>query len=210
MVFPEEDELTKEDYVIIAGDFGFIFDHTKSGTKELKWLDWLENRKYTVLFVDGNHECHPRLNALETKDMFSGTVGVVRDGIYHLRRGEVYIIGGKKFFAFGGADSIDKDWRIQGISWWPEEIPSVIEFNYGWKNLERNNWEVDYVITHTAPDSVLPDFFRTVKPRDPTTIMLDRYYEKLSFKLWVCGHWHCDSEFSPNVQCLYNTVKELK
>lgn len=53
--FPEGKSLTKNDYVIIAGDFGCVWDY-KGESKEEKFnLDWLENLPFTVLFVDGNH-----------------------------------------------------------------------------------------------------------------------------------------------------------
>lgn len=36
-----------------------------SGSNEEKyWLDWLGDRPWTTLFVDGNHECFPHLAEL--------------------------------------------------------------------------------------------------------------------------------------------------
>ena len=52
-VFREQERLTKEDYVIICGDFGGIWDGSDT---EQQWLDWLADRPFTTLFVDGNHE----------------------------------------------------------------------------------------------------------------------------------------------------------
>ena len=54
--FPEQKEMTKEDYVIICGDFGGIWDVGWESKNEKHWLDWFEERSYTLLFVDGNHE----------------------------------------------------------------------------------------------------------------------------------------------------------
>lgn len=47
------DSLTSDDYLIIAGDFGFPWDFS---AEECADIAWLESRPYTVLFVDGNHE----------------------------------------------------------------------------------------------------------------------------------------------------------
>ena len=47
------DSLTSNDYLIIAGDFGFPWDFS---AEECADIAWLESRLYTVLFVDGNHE----------------------------------------------------------------------------------------------------------------------------------------------------------
>lgn len=47
------DSLGSDDYLIIAGDFGFPWDFS---AEECADIAWLESRPYTVLFVDGNHE----------------------------------------------------------------------------------------------------------------------------------------------------------
>lgn len=47
------DSLTGDDYLIVAGDFGFPWDFS---AEECTDIAWLESRPYTVLFVDGNHE----------------------------------------------------------------------------------------------------------------------------------------------------------
>ena len=54
--FPEQKEMTKDDYVIICGDFGGVWDVGWESKSEKYWLDWFEERSYTLLFVDGNHE----------------------------------------------------------------------------------------------------------------------------------------------------------
>ena len=54
--FPEQREMTKDDYVIICGDFGGVWVRDEESTEEKWWLDWLEERSFTTLFVDGNHE----------------------------------------------------------------------------------------------------------------------------------------------------------
>ena len=51
--FPEQAGMTKEDYMIICGDFGGVWD---GGKKEERNLDWLEDLPFTTLFVSGNHE----------------------------------------------------------------------------------------------------------------------------------------------------------
>lgn len=51
--FPIQDQLTKDDYVIICGDFGGVWDgrwHDK------RCMDDLNARNFTTLFIDGNHE----------------------------------------------------------------------------------------------------------------------------------------------------------
>ena len=59
--FPEQKEMTKDDYVIICGDFGGVWDKEKETKEETFLLDWLDCKPYTTLFVDGNHENFDRL-----------------------------------------------------------------------------------------------------------------------------------------------------
>ena len=105
-IFPEQKEMTRDDFVIICGDFGLWAD-----TKEEKyWLDWLNDKPFTTLFVDGNHENFTRLNnEFEVVGFHGGKAHKVRDNIYHLIRGYVFDICDKKIFTFGGAKSHDID-----------------------------------------------------------------------------------------------------
>ena len=45
--------LTRDDVVIVAGDFGFVWDGSNA---ERYWLDWFESKPWATCFVDGNHE----------------------------------------------------------------------------------------------------------------------------------------------------------
>ncbi|MBR6850453.1 MAG: metallophosphoesterase, partial [Lachnospiraceae bacterium] len=105
--FPEQKELTKDDFVIICGDFGGIWDVEAEGKSEKYWLDWFDERPYTLLFVDGNHENFDRLYAYLEKEWHGGRVHEIRPSVLHLMRGQIYEICGKKIFTFGGASSHD-------------------------------------------------------------------------------------------------------
>ena len=52
-IFYEQEAMTKDDYMIICGDFGGVWDGSPN---ERHWLDWLEAKPFTTLFVSGNHE----------------------------------------------------------------------------------------------------------------------------------------------------------
>lgn len=91
--FPEQKEMTKNDYVIICGDFGGVWD---GSNEEKYWIKWLKNKNFATLFIDGNHENFDMLYSLPTVDFCGGTAHKVDNGIYHLIRGEIYTIDGKK------------------------------------------------------------------------------------------------------------------
>ena len=102
--FPQQKHMSREDYVIITGDFGGLWD---GGPKDWYWLDWLSGKPFTTLFVDGNHENFDLLNALPEKEWHGGRVHEVRENILHLMRGQIFTFGGLTWFTMGGASSHD-------------------------------------------------------------------------------------------------------
>lgn len=59
--FPEQANLARNDFVIICGDFGGLWE---SSAEENYWLDWLNDKPWTTLWVDGNHENFTLLSGL--------------------------------------------------------------------------------------------------------------------------------------------------
>lgn len=111
--------LTKSDYLIICGDFGLVWDNSE---EDRRWRKWLNQRNYTTLFVDGNHENFDLLNNHPVQQWHGGKVHRISDSIIHLMRGQVFEIDGKSFFTMGGAESHDKADRILGKSYWSNEL----------------------------------------------------------------------------------------
>ena len=105
--FPEQREMTKDDYVIICGDFGGVWMRYEESEKEKWWMDWLEDKPFTTLFVDGNHENFDRLYSYPVEEWNGGKIHRIRPSVIHLMRGQVFTIEGKKIFTFGGAKSHD-------------------------------------------------------------------------------------------------------
>ena len=223
--FPIQKHMDKSDYMIVGGDFGIWHDNAE----ERYNLDELSNRKFTTLFVDGNHENYSRLCTEEyvkymrgeditgadqgeypLLDMFGGKVQKIRDGVYHLLRGEIYTIHGKKILAFGGASSHDisdgildranfksdeefyetvylwrktrRMWRIKDVSWWPQEIPNEDEMRHCMENLAKHDFKVDYIVTHCAPE-MMHRLMGYDEP-DACNKFLQQVAEKTTFSKW--------------------------
>lgn len=206
--------LTKQDVLIVLGDMGVIWDAQET-RRERTLINWYNELPFTVVFVDGNHENHDRLEQLPTAEKWGADVGVVSYSLFHLRRGRVYEIGGKKIFAFGGGFSIDKASRQEYISWWKQELPSMKEMKLGstWLQ-EKTDGNIDFVVTHTGPREVVKRITNsfTMKYKDASEEyelqeFLQDVAHNINFKMWVFGHFHFETVLlDGKFRCLYNSI----
>jgi hypothetical protein len=208
--WPDQKELTKEDILIILGDCGLLWA-SNWDKEELYWAKWLTSKRFLTCFIDGNHENFDRINKLPIIPFHGGLAGIAYEDnngiILHLKRGEVYNISGSTIFTFGGAQSTDKEHRIFGLSWWPEEVPNYAECDHAIENLEKVNFKVDYILTHTAPTSIITDFsFINASKRidDPTSRFLEDVLKRTEFKQWHFGHFHTTQHKDMKFLCHYN------
>lgn len=125
----EGKNLTHDDYLVIAGDFGIPWEFSIT---EDDLIYWIESRPWTTLFVDGNHERFNWWKDQPIEEWHGGRVQRLSkySRIRRLMRGEVFDFDGTTLFTMGGATSVDREWRIEGYSWWPEELPSEKEIKY--------------------------------------------------------------------------------
>lgn len=230
--FPEQKEMTREDFVIVCGDFGLWHDTAE----ERDWFDRLGKKPFTLLFVDGNHENFDRLYGGEfcIVDFHGGKAHQIRENVYHLMRGYVFELCGKKFFAFGGARSRDIDdgildaddfdddkafehvvkrwsaerrkFRINHVSWWEQELPSEAEMEFGLKTLEKCGNEVDFIISHCCPQQIVSVFAGGFCQSDVLTSYFNVVAETVGFTKWFFGHYHDDQVIMHKFMMLYEQI----
>ncbi len=193
---------TKKDYLIICGDCGLVWE---GGKEETYWQNQIEEKKFTTLFLDGNHEDHRRLLQYPEERWNGGKIHRIRSSILHLMRGQIFEIEGMVFFVMGGAASTDKAMRKEGFDWFPEEIPSKEEREEALTNLERMNWKVDYVLTHTAPTDIIYKIGRKDRA-DEFTDFLQKIEERLNYRHWYFGHFHEDQKIDEKSTLLYQKI----
>ena len=229
-IFYEQVGLTKNDCVIICGDFGGIWD---GSAEERYWLDWLDAKPYTTLFVSGNHENFDMLAEYPNEDWHGGKVHYIRPSVIHLMRGQIYSIQGKTFFTMGGGSSHDISggilepddpqfkrkcrkldhsgalYRVNHRSWWKEELPSEEEYRTARANLDRYDWKVDYIVTHCGPTSVQDELSGGFYKADALTDFLEEVADGCQFKYWFFGHYHDDSIIKKKYVLLYEQIIKL-
>ena len=193
--------LKKGDTLLVCGDFGFIWDGSKAEEKRLKSL---EKRKYTIAFLDGRHENFTLLNAYPTEEWNGGKVGRINKQVVHLRRGEIYTIEEHTYFAFGGGESDDKDFRVPGESWWPEEMPAEEEMRRGLKNLETRGNTVDVVLTHMPSGKSRARL--GASREDGMGLYLNHVEDTVTCQRWYFGCLHRDKAISPRRRCVFRDI----
>jgi predicted phosphodiesterase len=229
--FPEQKDLTKDDYVIICGDFGGVWDVGWESKNEKYWLDWFEERNFTLLFVDGNHENFDRLYGYPVKEWHGGKVHELRPHVLHLMRGQIFDIEGKRFFTFGGASSHDIDagilevddpdfkkkkkeldreyalYRINHLTWWERELATDEEMEEGFNNLLAHNNTVDFIITHcsaTSTQRMICD--ESDRGPDTQTDFFEYIKNHITFTKWFFGHYHDNINISDKEILIYEQI----
>lgn len=218
--WPEGKKLHKSDFLLIAGDFGLVWyppAHPRA-TEQQYWLKWLSEKPWTTLFVDGNHENFDLLDRYDIGQKWGGKVSKIAESVFRLHRGQTFDIDGKKLWSFGGGYSYDKAIRTPGLSWWPQEIPNYREMTEGMQTLEKIDYAVDLVLTHTAPSTVAALALCQVpskcdEPHNGGERGLRDYFETIATRLklndkWIFGHFHIDQSFG-KYRAIYSDIIRL-
>ncbi|MBQ8383323.1 MAG: metallophosphoesterase [Clostridia bacterium] len=202
-LFPDR-EMTKDDYVLICGDCGAVWD---CGSSDAYMRRWFQSKRWTALFVDGNHENHDALDQFPVTEWMGGKVHRICNSVIHLMRGQVYDIDGHTLFTMGGASSHDMLYRKEGVTWWSRELPSSEEYAEALRNLSARQNRVDYVITHCVGSRTQAMIDPTYKT-DALTEFLDQI-EEMDFGHWYFGHYHVDRDLDEKHSALYDRVIKL-
>ena len=223
--------MTKDDFVIICGDFGGVWSEGGEDSEERYLLKWLQEKPFTTLFVDGNHENFDRLyEEYPVKEWHGGNVHEIRPSVLHLMRGQVFELCGKTFFAFGGASShdvsggildrsdpsyqekkrkLDRGWkpyRINHLSWWKEELASEEEMEEGRNNLAAHDNRVDFIVTHSCASSVQDAIGEGLFQKDRETEYLEEILQTVQFQKWFFGHYHDNRNVDEKKILLYEQI----
>ncbi|GAA4032579.1 hypothetical protein GCM10023063_14820 [Arthrobacter methylotrophus] len=175
--------------VIHVGDLAVLWPAANDKDKFTKALARrLEEHGLTLIFIDGNHDVHPKLRALPVNEE---GFGVITDRLLYAPRGHRWQLGGVRFGALGGAYSVDRRTRKLNSSWWIGEETSEADV------LRLGHGSLDVLITHEVPAGidVVPQIFGEL----PEFIEREAYANRLLVrdavrntepKLVFSGHWH--------------------
>ena len=197
-------------------------------------MDWLEGRPFTTVFVTRNHENYDALRKYPLEEWRGGIIRRIRPSVILLERGQIFDLGGKRFFTMGGASSHDIQdgilepddplfkkkcrrldargamYRVNHRSWWKEELPSAEEYQTARANLDSVGWAVDYIISHCCPTSVQDELSGGFYKADALTDFLEEVAQRCQFKYQFFGHYHTNRVIWEKYVLLYEQIIRLK
>lgn len=179
------------DHIIQLGDFGLYWSGYADEFTQAAWRMFKNTRSLIVL--PGNHENYTVLDERGWLTRRSPVVLPQRAGFY-MPTGARVRIGESWCLFYGGAFSIDKAYRTEGRSWWPEEVSTPEQ------HVHAMHWNgrVDTVLSHDAPlwanivvgrrmhDADKMDWPETLVNRTKLQEVADKYHPTS----WFHGHWH--------------------
>lgn len=192
--FSEQTEMTKDDYVIICGDF---FDRLYSYPIE----EW---------------------NGGKVHKIRSSVIHLMRGQIYQLEDKKIFTFGGASSHDISGGilelddpdykekkKKLDQGWlpyRINHVSWWEQELPSENEMEEGLKNLAVYGNEVDFIVSHCCSSSTQALLGGGLFTPDVLTNYLEQIRQTTKFKKWFFGHYHDNKNVNAEEILLYEQV----
>ncbi len=193
--------LGKNDFLIICGDFGFVWD---GSPKELSVLKKIGSKKYTTLFITGSHDNYDLLDSCPETDFCGGRARIVSKRLYMLKSGYIFNIDGHSLFAFGGGGS---DADIIAESTEKQEHTYESDFELGIRHLEEADNIIDYIITHEPPASIA-QFLDNSIAAEISLNSLNIYFDKIKgnvvFKMWFFGKLHRNKLVPPRYMAVFD------
>lgn len=203
------------DIMIILGDAGINFS---SYYNDINKKRFIKKIPITFFCVHGNHEKRPNTVFKDTGEQVYKEVHFYNGIAYHeeeypniyfAKDGEVYDFNTLRTLVIGGAYSVDKDYRLEnGYPWFEDEQPDDTTKNKVREVIKHYNYDFDIILTHTAPYTYMPVemFLRHIdqsKVDNSTEKFLNEIEEKIKYKKWYCGHYHCNKTID-KVHILYD------
>ncbi len=165
--------------VLQCGDFGYfpnsIFRDSRGNIHY--WKMEFKNKNTKIYWIDGNHEDHWGLSSLENNEIYPN--------VFYMKRGSILTLSdGRNVLFMGGALSIDKHDRIEGIDWFREETITQKDL----MNIPDKN--IDIVISHTLPNEFDVFDYHIKFDHDTSRDALSTILEYYKPDLWFGGHMH--------------------
>lgn len=179
-------EKVENSLLVQVGDCGLGFHKKTYEEENLKIInDTCIKNNNQLLLLFGNHDSRERFTFFREKNIFNNIVFLNDYEIIEYKNQTIQFIG--------GAISIDRTGRKEGVSYWQDECvaykPELLK-------------EVDVLVTHTAPSHCFPQQFNEmvygwagedaylIEDLTDERAVMDEIFKKCKPKYHYYGHFH--------------------
>ena len=203
-------EISEDDMLIVLGDacINFFLNDEDVNLKR-----YLNSFKLKLFCIRGNHEERPEnISTYKEVDMFGGKVYIEDEfpNLIFAKDGETYNIDGKSFLVIGGANSVDKEYRIaHGIEWFKDEQLTSDEKSKILEKVKEKHFDI--VLSHTCPYKYEPRevFISGIdqsKVDKSMEYFLDEIEKNIDYDKWYCGHYHTEKQVD-KLEFMFGRIK---
>lgn len=203
--------------LIILGDAGLNWTLGEEDSHMKNFLSKTYN--FRIYCIRGNHEARP-VDVPGMELIFDNDVcGEIYfqkkwPNIRYFKDFGIYNILGYTIGIIGGAYSVDKWYRLEhGYTWYENEQLNESERTAALEYFKDKS--VDIMLTHTSPLKFEPtDLFLSgidqSKVDKTMELFLNEIEEKVYYKVWAFGHYHCDRLERPGVEQFYKDTEDIE
>ena len=192
--------------VLVCGDFGYWPRDVNIKT------ELIVPGNVFVYFCPGNHEDWEALHKLK---LDANGMYEVTPNVWYCSFGSKLDIDGTIYMFLGGAESVDRFYRIPDVSWFKHE--GITEEAMS-ELLAKDMDLVDVVISHTCPDCVRGDTIAVcdrIYPVFPNPDLgnsekqLERFNEAYKPKHWYYGHFHTRNTIKKDNHQIFEALGDI-
>jgi Icc-related predicted phosphoesterase len=169
----------KADHYIQVGDFGVW--------PQIDYYGKIVDPGKPVYWIRGNHEWEPDIvNLTEVTEL--------RPNMFFVPDGSILELDGIKLGFLGGAESIDKAWRREGVSWFASESLKLASVHKLYDNMAKMG-RIDILVTHTPPSWVCKAMLPSGSEMHPSSKLVEAAWDHCGRPPLICGHMHESKTF---------------
>lgn len=197
--------LKENDVMIVLGD---LADDWSKEEDQFWFINSIEKYKVQFLFIDGNHEDFKKINTFPVQYWNDIKVHQLGRNVFHILRGQAFLLEDKSFWVMGGGFSGLSYIERHKETWQKEEKPTKLEYKQGLEALEKYNGNIDYILTHTPPLTVIKEYMLS-NEWDEINSFMDEIVAKTDFKKWYFGHFHDNRVLDDRYEIIYKKMRRL-
>lgn len=237
----DDSVLTMDDYMICCGSGNLNVSSYQYREAAEGYKKDIMDKNYNIVILGGcDTDIGIYSGEYEEIEFFGGRALKRKecDNVYHLKRGEIYNIGGKTFFALSGQrdyvqaclrrEDFESEYLLEeelnirrgnrqnvivnDYNWHDKILPSEEEKQYALDNLARHGNKVDYILTNVGPSRAV--YLMAEEKRNTLNADLSAFFqtiaESVTFEEWFFSFPSYTEKSLPKYKILKGTTVPIR